>query len=87
MALVAALLCATGAVLLYLASPNQQLARKPMRGRILAGLGGIALIGALALLLGVSGPATAIFVWMTLAMLVWSVVPLGVAWWRWREGR
>jgi hypothetical protein len=40
---------------------------------------------ALALLLAVQGPATAVFTWMTAAMLVWSIVPVTARWWRFRR--
>ena len=70
----------TGTILLYLASPQQRLAARTPRGRTLAGGGTLALLGALLLLLGVAGPATAVFIWLTLAMALWSIVPLAAAW-------
>jgi len=80
-ALLSALLMLGGAVLLYLASPNQRLAARPFP-RAAGWAGAVALIAALVPLLGSFGPATAVFVWMTGAMLVWSVLPLAAAWWR-----
>ncbi|HWJ70557.1 MAG TPA: hypothetical protein VNS79_10975 [Sphingobium sp.] len=71
-----------GAVLLYLASPNQQLAAGFERRRLSGSLGAIMLAGGLLLLFGVAGPATAVFIWFTLAMAVWSLVPLTAAWLR-----
>ncbi len=74
------MLTLAGTILLYLASPHQRLAARPPRGRALADAGVCALLGALALLLGVAGTATAVFVWLTLAMALWSIVPLAAAW-------
>lgn len=74
-------LAVLGAFLLYAGSPNQRLSARGRRPLLLA-LGAAGLLMALPLLLGWFGPATAVFVWMTVAMLVWSIVPLGVAWWR-----
>lgn len=68
--------------LLYLASPNQRWGSLPVSPRF-AGWAGLALLGAaIVMLLQWAGPATAIFIVMTLAMTVWSVVPIMVALWR-----
>lgn len=74
-----------GALGLYVGTPHQALiagggARRS--GRI-AGI--VLLAVALALLMTVQGPATAVFTWMTGAMLVWSIVPVAVRWWRFRR--
>ena len=69
-----------GAILLYLASPNQRATTRKLPGRPIALLGLIALVGGLLLLLAWAGPATAVFIWLTLAMLVWSMVPAVAAW-------
>lgn len=70
-----------GAVLVYLASPNQPLLGNA-RWRMLSGwLGTVLLIAGLALLLAGMRPAIAVFTAVTLAMLVWSVAPLAAAWW------
>lgn len=37
---------------------------------------------ALVLMVGWFGPATAVFAWMTFAMLIWSIAPLVAAWLR-----
>lgn len=69
-----------GALALYLASPQQKLARRPMPA---AGWTGLAcLILGLVLLWQWAGPATAIFIAMTLATLAWTIVPPVVAWLR-----
>lgn len=78
----AGLLVCVGAILLYLASPNQRWTGRPLAPRPLAGAGALALLVSLALLLGIAGPATAIFIWITLATTVWSLVPLAIAWLR-----
>ncbi|MCB2060034.1 MAG: hypothetical protein R3E09_06120 [Novosphingobium sp.] len=73
----------TGATLLYLASSNQQLTKSPPPRRWpLAWAGVLALAFGLALILQWAGPVASVFIAMTLAMLVWTVVPLAAAWWR-----
>ena len=74
------LAAAAGASLLYLASPNQQATRRRPPRRRLAATGAAAEGLALICFLQVAGPATAVFIWMTVAMLVWSIVPLLAAW-------
>jgi hypothetical protein len=78
----AMLLTAAGAFLLYAGSRNQRLfaASRPAGPMRLAG--GAALLASLALMWTWFGRAAAVFAWATLAMLIWSVVPLAVAWWR-----
>ena len=70
----------TGAVLLYLASPNQRVTRRrtARKDLALAGVGAEAV--SLAAFLAAAGPATAVFIWMTLAMLAWSIAPLLTVW-------
>ncbi|MGK2286511.1 hypothetical protein [Pedomonas sp. V897] len=70
------------ALLLYAASPNQKLTRVRRWVSGLAYLGVAAFAQGLVLLLQWAGPATAVFIALTLAMLVWTVVPLGIAWLR-----
>lgn len=82
LALAGGLLAVLASGLLYLASPNQRWGDLPFPPR-LAGWGGVAfLLAGTALMLRWAGPATAIFIVTTLAMTVWSVVPIAVAWWR-----
>ncbi len=73
----------TGASLaLYLASPHQLIMKRPLPAPVL-GWGGLAgLVLGLVLLLQWAGPATAVFIALTLAMLVLTVVPLAAAWLR-----
>lgn len=65
-----------GAALLYLGAPHQRvLVRKGSDRRLLLA-GTMAEAISLAAFLMVAGPATAVFIWLTLAMLVWSTAPL-----------
>ncbi len=83
-AVAAGLFAVCGALLLYAAAPHQQLVRRPLpRRRPLALSGAVALLLSLALFLQVAGRAAAVFILLTLAMLVWSGAPLAIAW-RWR---
>lgn len=70
------------ALLFYLASPHQLWGTLSVRPRILGWIAAALLIAGIALLLQWSGRATTIFIAMTLAMTVWSVIPLALAWWR-----
>ncbi len=70
-----------GAVLLYLAAPKQRVLPKAVRPRRgLAAAGWLLQALALACFLKISGAATAVFIWVTLAMTFWSVLPLATAW-------
>ncbi len=82
----AALALLAGALCLYLAAPHQALLMGVVRvRRWLRATGGVLLTVALLLLLTMQGPATAVFTWATGAMLVWSVVPVAIRWWRFRR--
>lgn len=70
-----------GAMLIYLASPNQPLMGNAKRRKLAGRLGAALLTGGLLLLLAGMRPASAVFTAVTLAMLVWSVAPLAAAWW------
>lgn len=74
-----------GAMCLYIALPHQVIVAKHAPKRLWAWAGAALLAAALALLLTVQGPATAVFTWSTGAMLVWSIVPVVARWWRFRE--
>lgn len=79
---------AGGAACLYLATPHQRLLARPLAPRVgrLVGLAGLA--AALAILLGVMGPATAVFTWATGLMALWTIAPVAIGWRRHRkEGR
>ena len=79
--LVAFLLTLAGALVVYLASPNQQLRPTPVARAGLAWLG-LALVvagGALWRVAAGLSLTAAIFVVLTVAMLVWVVLPYGDA--------
>ena len=82
MAVAGGIVILAAAIALYLASAHQQLAPGLRGGRRLGWGGLVALVIGTALILRWSGPATAIFIAVTLAMLVWSVLPPVIAWWR-----
>lgn len=69
-----------GGLLLYLASPNQRATARRLPRKPLAWCGTLLFVAGLAFLLGWAGPATAVFIWMTLAMLVWTITPPLAAW-------
>ena len=69
-----------GAAAIYLASPNQLLTEMAMPRRPLVWGGTAASMLGLALLFQWAGPATAVFIHVTLTMLVWSLVPITIAW-------
>lgn len=75
------ILVAAGALAIYLAHPNQVLASRTLP-RTAKWSGGVALLLGLAILLSWAGPATAVFIAITDAMLVWTLVPLAAAWLR-----
>lgn len=72
------LLTVAGATLVYAGAQHQKLLASPRPA--LRWRGWLALILALVPMVGWFGPATAVFTWATLLMLVWSVVPLVAAW-------
>lgn len=69
-----------GAALVYLATPHQALAPRPWPGRRSLAGGGILLLMSLCGFLGVMGPATAVFAFLTGLMLLWTVPPVLIAW-------
>ena len=75
-----------GALCLYASTRHQALIRSGVAARPCRIVGTLLLSIALALLLTVQGPATAVFTWATGTMLVWSMVPVAIGWWRFRRG-
>ena len=75
-----------GSLALYLASPQQLLVKRTLPAPILGWTGLVLVFAGLGLLLQWAGPATAVFVAFTLAMLIWTVVPLLPAWLRKPKG-
>lgn len=78
----AIVLALAGAFLAYAGGANQRLTVTGGARPALAWAGIAALAASLVLMLCRYGPATAVFVWMTAASLMWSLLPLAVAWWR-----
>lgn len=75
-----------GAMGLYAGTRHQALIRPGVAARPCRIVGTLLLLIALALLVTVQGSATAVFTWATAAMLVWSIVPVAIGWWRFRQG-
>ncbi len=70
-----------GAALLYLASPQQAWrAAGPWPARARGWPGGLCLLISLLALLQLLGALAATFTWLTLLMLVWSLMPFLGAW-------
>lgn len=76
-----------GALGFYLASANQKLLARSWSLRTGLSAGAVGTIVSLAAFLRITGPATAVYLLLTLAMLVWSLVPLLLGWWRYRRER
>lgn len=80
----AVVLIAISATLFYLGSANQRLLSRALSAKLSAGAGTACGAVALVLLLGYSGPATAVYILLTGLMLLWTVVPLTIAYLRHR---
>lgn len=79
--LASAVLAIAGAMLLYVASPQQQLlARVPWPPRHRVWPGASCLVWSLVLLWPRMGAAAAVAAWLTLLMLVWTLAPFLGAW-------
>ena len=81
-ALAAVVLGAAGAFALYLCSPNQRLLAQPLALRAGTAACVVGLLCSLALFRRVAGPATAVYLLLTLVMCVWCIAPLALGWWR-----
>lgn len=79
-AILGGVLVAVSALLLYLAAPHQKWGPIPCAPRILGCTGLALLLGGIGLLRTWAGPATAIFIAVTLLMGILSIVPLAIAW-------
>jgi hypothetical protein len=76
-----AIVCgAAGAFALYLCSPNQRLLTQPLAPRAGVRASVVGLLASLLLFLQVAGPATSVFLLLTLAMFVWTIPPLVIGW-------
>lgn len=80
------ILAAVGASLIYAGSRNQVLIPASTMQRKLLFTGIAVLIISLVIMLQWFGPAAAIFIWLTVAMLMWSIVPIAAVWWRSKKG-
>lgn len=76
------LLVAVAALALYAGSPNQRWLAVVPRPAAIRWAGAAMMVAGLIVTGRWAGPATTVFIVMTVAMLVWSIVPLGIAWWR-----
>lgn len=85
LACLAAIALMIGASGLYLRSPNRALWNDRAPGAMTLALGWGGLVLALALLLAVMGPATAVFTWTTGLMFLWSLPPVAVRWLAYRR--
>ena len=75
---------ALAALLIYLGAPNQGFLGKPLPKGAGAGLGGLMLVGGLALFIASTSALVAVFMSFVVFMSVWSLLPfLGAV--RWRE--
>ena len=68
-----------GSSLLYAGAPNQRLTDGGRRPLLLM-IGASAQVLALPVLLAYFGGVASVFIWMTMPMLIWSIMPLAVAW-------
>ena len=71
---------------LYLASPNQRLIDRSLPHRALGWSGRVLFGIGLVLVLQWAGSATSVFITLTAAMLLWSILPLAIAWRRSAKG-
>ena len=81
---IAMLAALAGSFLVY-ASARHQRIKDGAPTRLGRWIGWALLATVLPLLLCWFGIASAIFSWLTLMMLVWTIIPLGFAWWDWRR--
>lgn len=82
---VAGTLILLGALVLYLASPHEALLATPVRRKAPISLAVLGLLAAQAVLVRHFGTATSAFVLMTALMLLWTVPPVVIAWFRHRK--
>lgn len=80
-AIVGSVVMLAASFLFYLASPNRKIGLKLSHPGALKLVGSFGLIAGLALILTWSGPATSVFIALTLIMFILTLAPLGIAWW------
>jgi hypothetical protein len=78
-------MAALSAMLFHLVSPHQQMGALPLPRSVLALLGGVSLAVGIAMIAAWSGWAVAMFTPLTVLMVVWSILPLAIGWWRHRR--
>jgi hypothetical protein len=74
-----------GALCLYVATPHQRLLAARPSPRPVRAAGSVCLAAALAILLALMGPATAVFTWAIGLMAAWTIPPVAIAWLRHRR--
>lgn len=77
--LAAALTMVVGAGLLYLSTRHQAALARPL-GRPARWTGALAVVASLLFLLSFMGSATAVFTWLTVLMVLWSLPPVVIRW-------
>jgi high-affinity Fe2+/Pb2+ permease len=80
--LIASLLLLLGAVCIYLSSPHQRWLRKPLRASIARGCGVLLLILAQLCFWLVMRSVAAFFMFVSMAMVLFLVLPYLGAWWQ-----
>jgi hypothetical protein len=84
LAVAATVLLVAGALALYATTRHQALLPNPAPQTV--GRAGWLLVSAALIgFLNVAGPATAVFIWMTALMFVWSLAPVIAKWLRWKK--
>lgn len=83
--MLAGVLLAGGALCLYAGTPRQRLLATRLPPRLARAAGCTCLAAALAILLALMGPATAVFTWTIGLMTVWTIVPVAIGWLRHRK--
>lgn len=84
-AAIAGALLIGGGVCLYLTTSYQRLLSAPLPLRTARVAGWLGLAAALAILLSLMGPATAIFTWTVGLMMAWTIPPVAIGWLRYRR--
>lgn len=84
LATLAGALLTGGALCLYVATPHQRLLATRPAPRPARVAGCVCLAAALAILLALMGPATAVFTWATGLMTAWTILPVAIGWLRHR---
>lgn len=74
-----------GAICLYASTPHQRLLATRLAPRPARAAGFACLAAALAMLLALMGPATAVFTWTIGLMTAWTILPVAVGWLRHRK--